>query len=95
MAVTMYCPNLCCPTVLSTSEIHRGQIVESAECGARFRVPPRRSRRLAANPPASAEAVIEIVFQPLSDDTAVADMPPPPRLPTDFPVSTRRGLPTS
>ena len=84
MSVIMYCPSLCCPSVLSTSESHRGQIVECAECGIRFRVPGKRSPRPPADPPKAVEPVIEIVFEAADDGSTAVDAVSKSRRPADF-----------
>ena len=60
MAVTLYCPNLRCRTVLEVPEKARGRRVRCIRCGTNFLVPTRSARDktpdaeiTAAEPPAA------------------------------------------
>lgn len=94
MAVTMYCPSLCCPAILRVSEDRRGKLIECAECGTIFRVPFQP-----AASPAPPQAVVEQAA--CIPHAPVPDRPPAPqpaakptveaaaRLPLDFPLKRR------
>jgi hypothetical protein len=91
MAVTLFCPSLCCPAVLRVPEDRRGKLIQCAECGMVFRVPSQP----VASPKPQPQIVVEqaaCVSPAAAPDTVEAPQPvvePGGRAPLDFPLKRR------